>query len=188
MREAERDAERSRSGSWEKVWRRGRGGGRGARGPPRRARWPCALTRTARVGAGARGPPGQVRTQHTAGSGETHPAAARRAARTCVEKCTTHSKPAPTFLRTLDSTLGCAHYSIVGAGDHVWGKFLRMEGGALGSRDSDRCLDDPGANVHTITQQTLGMGTCCARNLAKWGDWVEMGRSIEKKEAGVNKR
>ena len=116
------------------------------------------------------------------------PSSSTRAARTCVEKCTTHSKPAPTFLRTLDSTLGCAHYSIVGAGDHVWGKFLRMEGGALGSRDSDRCLDDPGANVHTITQQTLGMGTCCARNLAKWGDWVEMGRSIEKKEAGVNKR
>lgn len=162
MREAERGAEWSWSGSWEKVWRGGRGGGRRARGPPRRAQWLCSLPETKRVRAGAQRPPGQARTRQTPRSREAHPAAPR-----AVQRCESFS----CGLRIL---LDAPTNPSWRRGPY-FGEAFEDGGWPSGPQGSDLSLENSGANVHTIIQQTLSIGDplCAQPSAEKCGEGVK---------------
>lgn len=140
MREAERGAERSSSESWEKVGRRGRGGGRGARDRPE-VHWAgCANPDLARPDRGP-GTPG-------AGPNPADPGA---------EKHTQQRGEPPRGAHDFLADFGFFWISPL---PPSWrrgpcsGEALEDGGWPWGSGDSDLSLDNPGVNVHTIIQQT----------------------------------
>lgn len=153
MREAERGVELSRSGSWEKVWRRGRGGGCGARGPPRPAPWPCAPD----PDRACRG-----RSPGNPGSGPS-PADTReqRSTRRSMEGRTLEA------LSDLPADFGFPPPPDWRRGPCL-GESFKDGGWPSGPQGRGLSLDTPGANVHTIIQQTLSIGDLlCAQRSAE---------------------